>query len=88
MSFAATAAVRLRWDCNDDCGGVNSLCPLLWRALQAVSSTMGDSPDAAVPAATSDEAEATLRARAAAALAVSVSHSGAPVVGAALLSND
>ena len=60
----------------------------MWRALRAVSSTMGDSPGAAAPAAASAEAEHTLGARAAAALAGSGSSSGAPAVGAALPSDD
>ena len=49
---------------------------------------MGDSPDAAAPAAASAEAEDTLDARAAAALAGSGSSSGAPTVRVALPSDD
>ena len=49
---------------------------------------MGDLPDAAAPAATSDEAEVTLRAQVAAALAGSGSSSGASAVGTSLTSDD
>ena len=61
---------------------------MLRSALWAVSSTMGDSPAAGLPASASDEAEAAMRTRAAAALASSGSTLGAPVVGAALTSDD
>ena len=56
--------------------------------MSTVSSTKRESPDAAAPAAASDEAEATLRAQSAAALAGSGSSSGVSPVGAAVTSDD